>query len=241
MSGHSHWASIKHKKGAEDAKRSKVFSKITRLISVAAREKGPDPATNPSLRTAIDQAKQFNMPKENIERAIKKGTGELEGERLESFTFEALGPFGTAMIIEGITDNKNRTLGAVKQIMNQYNGKLGNEGSVRWMFDRKGIITVVAGFETLSAKKDETELTIIEAGAEDIKWRPDFIEINTRPEELDQTRKNLEEKGISSESASLGWVAKEEVEVSNKESLENLFEALDDNDDVQNIYSNAKI
>ena len=181
------------------------------------------------------------MPKENIERAIKKGTGELEGERLESFTFEALGPFGTAMIIEGITDNKNRTLGAVKQIMNQYNGKLGNEGSVRWMFDRKGIITVVAGFETLSAKKDETELTIIEAGAEDIKWRPDFIEINTRPEELDQTRKNLEEKGISSESASLGWVAKEEVEVSNKESLENLFEALDDNDDVQNIYSNAKI
>jgi len=233
MSGHSHWASIKHKKGVEDAKRSKTFSKVSRLISIAAREKGGDPATNANLRVAIDQAKMVNMPKENIDRAVKRGTGELEGEKLESFTFEALGPSGVAIIIEGITDNKNRTLGDIKQILNQYNGKLANEGSVKWMFERKGVI--------IAAKKDDLELTAIEAGAEDIKQRNDFFEIVTKPEELDKVKKSLEEKGVAIDSASLDWVAKEEIEVQNKEALENLFEALDDNDAVQNIFSNLKI
>jgi YebC/PmpR family DNA-binding regulatory protein len=135
MSGHSHAKTVARTKGAEDAKRSAAFSKMTRLISVAARD-GGDPASNPKLRVAIDQARQVNMPKENIERAIKKGTGELEGENLEEFTFEALGPGGIALIIEGITDNKNRSLGDVKQILNQHQGKLAGEGSVKWMFER---------------------------------------------------------------------------------------------------------
>jgi YebC/PmpR family DNA-binding regulatory protein len=238
MSGHSHWATIKHKKGAEDAKRSKAFSKISRLISIAARE-GMDPIANSKLRMAMDQAKLVNMPKENIERAVKKGTGELEGEKLESFIFEALGPSGIALIIEGITDNKNRTLGDIKQILNQHNAKMANEGSVRWMFERKGII-IMANNQEAMAKKDEIELSAIEAGAEDMKWRNEVLEILTKPEELDKVKKSLEEKKFVIESASLDWVAKEEIE-GNKESVEKLFEALDDNDAVQNIYSNIKL
>lgn len=238
MSGHSHWATIKHKKGAEDAKRSKTFSKISRLISIAAKE-GTDPIANSKLRMAMDQAKLVNMPKENIERAIKKGTGELEGEKLESFTFDALGVSGIALIIEGITDNKNRTLGDIKQILNQHNAKMANEGSVRWMFERKGVI-VIPNSQFLISKKDETELSIIDSGAEDIKWRDELLEIFTRPEELDKVKKSLEEKKFTIDSASLDWVAKEEIE-SNKESIEKLFEALDDNDAVQNIYSNIKL
>jgi YebC/PmpR family DNA-binding regulatory protein len=233
MSGHSHAKTVARTKGAEDAKRSAAFSKMTRLISVAARD-GGDPASNPKLRVAIDQARQVNMPKENIERAIKKGTGELEGENLEEFTFEALGPGGIALIIEGITDNKNRSLGDVKQILNQHQGKLAGEGSVKWMFERKGCIVVE------KKDKEKLELQAIEAGAEDIKEREEFIEIYTKAEELDQVKKNLEEQGIKIDSASLDWVPKEEVEAS-KESAEKLFEALDDNDAVQNIYSNIKI
>jgi YebC/PmpR family DNA-binding regulatory protein len=239
MSGHSHWSSIKHKKGAEDAKRSKVFSKASRVISVAAREKGGDPEANAKLKIAVEQAKSVNMPKENIERAIKRGTGELEGEKLESFAFEALGPSGIAIIIEGITDNKNRTLGDMKQILNEHNGKLANEGSIKWMFDRKGVITINNEQKTLN--KEEVELKAIEAGVEDIRWHEDFVEILTKPEELDQVKKILDEKGVISEASSIGWIAKEEIEVANKENLEKLFEALDDNDAVQNIYSNLKI
>jgi YebC/PmpR family DNA-binding regulatory protein len=179
------------------------------------------------------------MPKENIERAIKRGTGELEGEKLEAFAFEALGPSGIAIIIEGITDNKNRTLGDMKQILNQYNGKLANEGSIKWMFDRKGV--VIISNSQLPISKDETELFMIEAGADDIKWHNEFLEIIMKPEELDKVKKNLEEKKFIIESASLDWVAKEEIEITNKESLEKLFEALDDNDAVHNIYSNLKL
>jgi len=183
MSGHSHFSSIKHKKALTDAKRSKVFSKLTSQILVAAREKGKDPETNPKLRVAIDQAKAANMPSENIERAIKKGAGELDGERLEEFLFEAYGPGGTAIIIEGITNNKNRSLGEIKQTLSQHGGKLVGEGGARWLFERKA-----------------------------------------------------EGQGPSE------WVAKQDVEVSekDKESLQKLFEALDENDSVQEIYSNLK-
>ena len=139
MSGHSHWASIKHQKGIADAKRGQAFSKITRLITIAAKN-GKDPATNPKLRIVIEQAKELNMPKENVERAILKGSGELAGENLEEVLFEAFGPGGAALIIEGITDNKNRTNGDIKQILNQNNGKLAGEGAVRWLFERKGLI-----------------------------------------------------------------------------------------------------
>jgi YebC/PmpR family DNA-binding regulatory protein len=236
MSGHSHAKTVARTKGAEDAKRSAAFSKMARLISIAARE-GGDPVSNSKLRVAIDQAKQVNMPKDNIERAIKKGTGELEGENLEEFTFEALGPGGIALIIEGITDNKNRTLGDVKQILNQHQGKLAGEGSVKWMFERRGLITVNNEQKTLN--KEKLELTAIEAGADDIKWRGEILEIYTKPEDLDSVKKNLEEQGIKMESSSLDWVPKEEVEAG-KEPAEKLFEALDDNDAVQNIYSNIK-
>lgn len=243
MSGHSHWASIKHKKGAEDKKRGKIFSKISRQISLAAREKGVDPETNPSLRIAIEKAKEFNVPKDNIERAIKRGAGDLEGEKLEEVAFEAYGPGGIAIIIEGITDNKNRALGEVKQILAQNGGKLVAEGAVRWMFERKGCIIVNSKSQTLEPKtREELELLAIEAGAEDIYWHDDTLDIYTKTEDLEKVKKSLEEKGISVESSSLDLIAKEMVSLDEKqkEEAEKLFEALDESDSVQEIYSNLK-
>jgi len=239
MSGHSHWATVKHTKGAEDAKRSKAFSKMARVIIVAAKENGGDPINNAKLRTAIEQARQMNMPKDKIEKSIKKGTGELEGEKLEQVTFEAYGPNNTAIIIEGITDNKNRTLGEIKKILSQYNGKLASEGSVKWMFERKGIIIVENEQET--ANKEQLEMNSIEAGAEDIQWDKNTLYIYTKPEELDKAKNSLEEKGIKVKSSALGWTAKEIIKLENRESFEKLMEALDDNDGVQDIYSNLKM
>jgi len=243
MSGHSHWHSIKYQKGAADAKKSRAFSKITRLIAVAAREGGNDPDTNSKLRLAIDQAKSLNMPKDNIERAIKRGTGELAGEKLEEFTFEAYGPGKIAIIIKGITNNKNRTLGEIKQILNQNGGKLASEGSVRWLFERKGAMVINSKIQMSNVKKEDLELTAIESGAEDIYWNNDFLDIYTKPSELEIVKKNLEEKEIKIESSSLDWVAKEmiDVEEKEKETCQKLFEALDENDDVQDIYSNLKV
>lgn len=236
MSGHSHAKTVAKTKGAADEKRSKAFSKMASLIIITAKEGGGDPVSNSKLRMVIEQAKGFNMPKDKIERAIKKGTGELEGGKLESVTFEAYGPNNVAIIIEGITDNKNRTLAEVKKILNQYNGKLAGEGSVKWMFERKG--TILVNNEQGTMNKEELEMDTIEAGAEDILEQDDFVIIYTKPDELEKVKKNLEEKGITIESSSLGWVAKEAKEAENKESLEKLFEALVDNDDVQDIYSN---
>jgi len=241
MSGHSHFSSIKHKKGIADEKRGKAFSKMARVISVAAKEGGgSDPDSNYKLRIAIEQAKEINMPKDNIERAIKKGTGELTGEKLESVTFEAYGPGRIAIIIEGITDNKNRSLSEVKQILNQHNGKLAGEGSVKWLFERKGAIIVNNEEKTID--KEGLELIAIEAGAEDIYWHDDILDIYTKPEELEKVKKNLEEKEIKIDSASLDWAAKEMIEVEEKEkqACQKLFEALDENDAVQDIYSNLR-
>lgn len=239
MSGHSHWATVKHTKGAADAKRSKAFSKMARVIIISAKEGGSDPDANSKLRTAIEQAKALNMPKDKIERSIKKGTGELEGGRLESITLEAYGPNNIAIILEGITDNKNRTLGEIKKVLNQYHGKLAGEGSVKWLFERKGTMTV--NNEQRTMNKEELEMDAIEAGAEDIKEQDNFIEIYTKPDELEKVKKGLEEKNIKIESSSLDWVAKKLIEAESKESLEKLFEALNDNDDIQNIYSNLKL
>jgi len=238
MSGHSHFKTIKAQKELADAKKGKVFSKFGRLITIAAKEKGGDPVTNAKLKMTIEQAKSFNMPKENIERAIKKGTGELAGEILEEVSFEGFGPGGIAIIIEGITDNKNRTLGEIKVALNQNNGKLAGEGAVRWMFDRKGVITINSEGKT----KEELEMLAIESGADDIKSYDNQIDIFTKPEDLDGVKKTLEEKGIKIESASLDYVAKEQVELSEKEKeqAEKLFEALDENDSVNDIYSNLK-
>ncbi len=241
MSGHSHFKTIKRVKEAGDKKRGKAFSKMARVIIFAAKEGGSDPGSNYKLKMAIDQARQVDMPKENIERAIKKGAGELSGEKLEQFVFEAYGPEKTAIIIEGITDNKNRSLSEIKQILNQHNGKLAGAGSVKWLFGRKGTITV--NNEQGTINKEDLELTAIEAGAEDIYWHEDLLFIYTKPEELEKVKRNLEEKNIKIESSSLDWVAKEMIEIEEKEkhACEKLFEALDENDAVQDIYSNLKL
>jgi len=243
MSGHSHFHSIKHKKALEDEKRGKIFSKISRLITIAVKEKGGDPNGNPRLRLAIEQAKSFNMPKDKIERAIKKGTGELTGEKLEEFTFEAYGPGGIAIIIEGITDNKNRALNEIKQILSQNKGKLAEEGSVKWLFERKGEVRINFRDQTTNyQKKEDIELAVIEAGVEDIYWQDDVLIVYTKPNQLETVKKNLEEKAIKIESSSLGWVAKETIDVDEQKekSSQKLFELLDENEAVQDIYSNLK-
>jgi len=243
MAGHSHWHRVKHKKETADRKRGQIFSKLSRMISVAAREGGGDPATNSQLRLAIEKAKEFNFPKENIEKAIKRGTGELEGVAFERILYEAFGPGNVAIIIEGITDNKNRTLNEISQILVQHNGKLAEPGSVRWMFERKGVITVNVKCQMSNVKnKDELVLLTIDAGAEDIRWRNDFLEIYTKIEDLEKVKKKLQEKGIKIESATLDWVPKQEIEVEekNKIACQKLFEALDELDSVQEIYSNLK-
>ncbi len=238
MSGHSHAKTIMATKMANDAKKGKIYSKYGRLITIAVKDGGDsgDPAKNAKLKAVMEQAKNMNMPKENIERAIKRGTGELAGENLEEVSYEAFGPGGIALIINGITDNTNRTLGEVKVILNQNNGKMAGEGAVRWMFDRKGIIIID------SPKSDEIEMAAIDAGADDIRSYKNQTEIYTKPEDLDNVKKALEDKGLKIESASLDYVAKEEIEFSEKEKeqAEKLFEALDNNDAVNNIYSNLK-
>lgn len=245
MSGHSHAKTIKHQKNITDQKRGQMFSKMARVISVAIKQGGANPETNTKLRVAFEEAKKINMPKENVERAIKQATGGAEGANLEEVIFEAYGPGGIAIIIEGITDNKNRTLGEIKQILSQSGGKLVGEGSVQWMFERKGCITINAQFpfsDSQIKNKEELEMTAIETGAEDIYWHEDLLDVYTKIENLEKVKKNLEERGIKAESASLDWVAKEQIESNEKqkESCQKLFEALDELDGVQEIYSNLK-
>ena len=243
MSGHSHFSSIKHKKAIADSKRSKIFSKVSQEIAVAVREGGgANPETNDKLKLAIEKAKKWNLPKENIERALKRGSGEAGEDKLETVIFEAYGPGKTALIIEGITDNKNRTLGEIKQILNKHNGKLANEGSVKWMFERKGCLSVDLKSQTPDMQKEKLEMLAIEAGAEDLYWHENTLDIYTKTEDLEIVKKNLEEKQIQIESTSLDWVAKEEISTNeeDKEKCQKLFEDLDENDSVQEIYSNLK-
>jgi len=239
MSGHSHAKTIKHQKDLTDQKRGKVFSKIARMITVAAKEKGGDPNTNYALKIAMERAKESSMPQDNIEKAIKRGTGELEGEaQLEGVIYEAYGPGGIAMLIEGITDNKNRSLNEVKQVLNQYGGKMVGGGGVSWMFERKGIIEIEIASQTIN--KDDLEIKAIEAGAEDTRLDESFLNVYTKVENLEQTKKNLESQGIVIESAGPGFVAKELIDVPERESCEKLFDGLDENDTVQGIYWNLK-
>ncbi len=232
MSGHSHFKTVAATKNANDAKKGKIFSKMGRVITIAVKQGGPDITSNIQLKALIEKAREFNMPNENIQRAIKKGTGELVGENLEEVSFEGFGPGGIALVIEGITDNKNRTLGEIKGILGQHEGKMAGEGAVRWMFEQKGVIIPKAGLspETL-------EMAAIEAGADDVKNNT----IYTKPEDLELVKKNLEGK-VAIESSALGWVAKEDISIGEKakEKIQKLFEALDENDAVQDIYSNLK-
>lgn len=241
MSGHSHFSTIKHKKEATDKKRGQTFSKLARAISVAVKEKGVSPETNYKLKIVIETARSFNMPRESIDRAIQKGIGETSGENLEEVSFEAFGPFGIALVIEGITDNKNRILGEIKQILSQHNGKLAGEGSVKWLFDKKGVIII--NFSNLSPPvktREELELFAIESGADDFYWHDNFLDVYTKPDGLEMVKKKIEEKNIQIESASLDWVAKETIILSEeqKTELQKLFDSLDENDAVQNVYSN---
>jgi len=214
------------------------------MISVAVRE-GADPGSNSKLRQALDEARRFNMPKGNIERAIVRGAGKVEGARLEEVNYEAFGPGNIAMIIEGITDNKNRTLMEIKQTLQKYGGKLAEAGSVKWLFERKGAITINPNDQIPMTQKENLEMKAIESGAEDVCWHEteDILDVYTKPAELDKIKKNLEEQGIKIESAGLDWVAKEQIEISDKdnENCQKLFEALDENESVQDTYSNLKV
>ncbi len=242
MSGHSHFSSIKHKKAAEDQKRGQVFSKLARMISIAARE-GSDADSNSKLRQALSEAKKADMPKDNIERALKRGTGELDGGKaLEEISYEAFLPGGIAIIIEGITDNKNRSLAEIKHILQKNGGKLAESGSVKWLFEQKGIITISLDNQTQVQDKESLELAAIEAGAENIDWDQASrgLEVYTKPDQLEAVRKRLEEKKIQTDNTALGWLPKESLHLDDKEknTAEKIFETLDENDAVQDIYSN---
>lgn len=239
MSGHSKWATIKRKKGALDAKRGKIFTKLIKELTIAAREGGGDPAGNPRLRLAVDNAKSANMPADNIERAIKKATGELEGVSYVELMYEGYAPGGVAVLVEVATDNKNRTVAEVRHIFSKNGGSMGEAGSVAWMFDRKGVITMPMQGKT----EDDILEIILDAGADDLTSIEDIFEIKTSMETFEAVRKSLIEKGLTIDNASLQWVAKNMVPVSGEdaEKVIKLIDSIEDNDDVQNVFSNADL
>ncbi len=239
MSGHSKWHSIKHKKMATDAKRGKMFTKFIREIMMAAKMGGGNPDTNPRLRMVIDKAKSFNMPNDNIQRAIKKGCGEEGGVQFEQVTYEGYGPGGVAVYVEVLTDNKNRSASEIRSIFSKQNGSLGGAGSVSWLFERKGIITV----KKEKIKEDELLEIILDLGAEDMTVEDDVYEIITPPENFDSVKNALVEKKIELEDGSITFVPKNTVRVEGKtaEQVLKLLEALEDHDDVQAAYANFDI
>ncbi|MCX6169716.1 MAG: YebC/PmpR family DNA-binding transcriptional regulator [Ignavibacteriales bacterium] len=237
MSGHSKWATIKRKKGALDAKRGKIFTRLIREITIAARQAGGDPDGNPRLRLAIDNAKSANMPADNIERAIKKATGELDGSQISELTYEGYGPGGVALLIEVATDNKNRTVAEIRHIFSRGLGNMGETGSVAWMFERKGIITLKRDGKS----EDDLMEIILDAGADDLTSEEDFFEVTTTMENFETVRKKIIENKLIVENASLQWIAKNSAPIKgdDAEKLMKLIEALEESDDVQNVFSNA--
>ncbi|MGC8594753.1 MAG: YebC/PmpR family DNA-binding transcriptional regulator [Candidatus Kryptoniota bacterium] len=239
MSGHNKWAKIKHKKAGTDAARGRLFSRIIKEITIAARNGGGDPNSNPRLRLAIQNAKAANMPQDNIKRAIQRGTGELPGATYEELTYEGYGPGGVAIMIELVTDNKNRAVAEIRHILDRNNGKLAEAGSVSWMFQKKGTI------EVPRQGVDEENLMniILDAGADDMKSDEDSFEITTSPENFDAVKKALEDKGIPISSAAVQLVPQNSVRVEGKEAEQvlKLMEALEEHDDVQNVYANFDI
>ncbi|MDP8299320.1 MAG: YebC/PmpR family DNA-binding transcriptional regulator [Candidatus Tantalella remota] len=240
MSGHSKWASIKHKKGALDAKRGKIFTKITREITVAAREGGGDPDANARLRLAIQKAREANMPADNIERGIKKGTGELEGVSYDNVSFEGYAIGGVAVIVERLSDNKNRTTSEVRAIFTKRGGNMAGAGSVAFQFDKKGVFMVK---KEDSAEEELLDIAL-EAGAEDLTSDEDFFQITCAPHDFDKVRTGLTEKNVKIESGELSMVPKNTMKVDDLESAKKimaLVEDLEDNDDIQNVYTNFDI
>jgi YebC/PmpR family DNA-binding regulatory protein len=240
MSGHSKWSSIKHKKGAADAKRGQLFSKLTRAIIVAAREGGPDPDGNATLATAIQKARDNSMPKENIERAIARGSGAAaEGESYETVSYEGYGDGGVAVFVEALTDNRNRTAAEIRHIFAKHDGNLGTSGAVAWLFERKGVV-IVPG----SVDEDELTLVAADGGAEDVEADGSGYEVISAPEELAIVRAALENAGIAFESAELTMLPKTTVGVEDEataKKLLRLMDALEENDDVQAVYANFDI
>jgi YebC/PmpR family DNA-binding regulatory protein len=240
MSGHNKWSTIKHKKGAADAKRGKVFTRILKEMTVAARMGGGDPAANPRLRAAIAEAKSNNMPKDNIERAIKRGTGELEGATYEEITYEGYGPGGVALMVEAMTDNTNRTTPEIRHMFEKNGGNLGTPGSVRFQFERKGYFSI----EKNVVDEDKLMEIALEAGADDLQTGdPDAYEIYTSPDSFEQVRQALEKNNIATIEAKLGQIPANYVslEEAKAKQMMRLLEALDDHDDVQNVWSNFDI
>ena len=237
MSGHSKWATIKRKKAATDSARGKIFTKVIKEITISARDGGGDPDANPRLRLAIQTAKSNNMPQDNITRAIKKGTGELEGVRYEEITYEAYAPGGVAVIIESVTDNKNRTVAELRHLISKKNGNLAESGAVSWMFERKGVVNV----EKENVKEDDLMEVILDAGADDLKAEGDYFEVTSSIENFEKVRKAIEDKSYKMESASLQYIAKDllTVEGKNAEEVIRFIEAIEEYDDVQNVYTNA--
>jgi YebC/PmpR family DNA-binding regulatory protein len=236
MSGHSHFAGIKHRKGINDAKRAKVFSKLAKPITIAAQEGGGNPNTNFKLRMTIDKAREFNMPKENIERAIKRGIGELKGEVIQEIIYEAKGPGNVLMLIKAATDNRNRTVSEIKSILNKLDGKMGEAGSSMWNFEQAGNILIDFSDKNL----DELELLAIDAGAKDTKIEGTTLNIFTEIKDLQKVKTGLEEKKITILEASLVFVPKSTIKIDENVRIkyEKLLEALDDQDDVSEIYDN---
>lgn len=239
MSGHNKWSSIKHKKGAADAKRGKVFSKLIKEITVAARLGGGDIEGNPRLRSAINAAKAENMPKENMERAIKKGTGELEGTSYEEANYEGYGPGGVAVLVDCLTDNKNRTVAEVKHLFERYGGNLGEPGCVSWLFEKKGLIVI----EKNSVDEEHLMDLALEAGADDIREEESEFEVITDPSAFETVKKAIDDKGIIYSLAENSMVPKNTVKLEGKKAQQmlNLMEALEDNDDISNVYANFDI
>jgi YebC/PmpR family DNA-binding regulatory protein len=237
MSGHSKWATTKRKKAAIDAKRGKIFTKLIKEITIAAREGGGDPVGNPRLRLAVDNAKAANMPADNIDRAIKKATGELEGVTFHELTYEGYAPAGVAVLVEVATDNKNRTVAEVRHLFSKSGGSMGEAGSVAWMFDRKGVITLPKEDKS----EDELMELSLEAGADDLQVEEDAYIIQTSIESFEPVRKTLVDQNLTIENASLQWIARNLVPVKgdDAEKVAKLLENLEDNDDVQNVYTNA--
>jgi YebC/PmpR family DNA-binding regulatory protein len=241
MSGHSKWAQVKHKKAAVDAKRGKVFTKIVKEVSVAARLGGGDPDGNPRLRTALEKAKEVNMPQDNIKRAILKGTGELPGMTYEETVYEGYGPGGTAILLDVLTDNRNRTVSEIRHIMTKHGGNLGEAGCVGWMFEKKGYILV----EKTNIDEDSLLSITLEAGAEDMKNDPreDSFEIITTPEDMNKVKNSLEKAGVPPSLAEITMLPKSYVSLDEKtaDQMIRLIEALEDHEDIQNVYTNSDI
>ena len=241
MSGHSKWSSIKHKKGAADARRGKLFSKLSRAIIVAAREGGPDPAANLALQNAIEKARSYSMPKDNIERAIARGSGaDTDADDFEHVTYEGYGANGVAVIVEALTDNRNRTASEVRHIFSKNEGNLGGSGSVAWLFERRGVVLVSAG------GVDEETLTMAaaDAGAEDVQLDGSTFQVTCAAEDLASVRDALEQAGIEVESVEVTMVPKTTVRLDDEaaaKKLLRLIDALEENDDVQDVYSNFDI